>query len=82
MKILTPDVVEYIDKQPWPKGLQWSMKESDIQCWIVFYRDNWITLSPEDHEQVGRIMFEVLTNLRNRGIPIFMERMESRNATG
>lgn len=81
MKILTTDVVDYISNQPWPKGLQWGLKESDIQCWIVFYRDNWITLRPEDHEQVASIMFEVLTNLRAKGVPIFMERMESRNAT-
>lgn len=81
MKILTPEIVTYLDSQDWPKNLQWSLKESDIQAWIVFYRDNWLTLRSEDHEQVGRIMFKVLTNLRKQGVPIFMERMETRNGS-
>lgn len=82
-RILTPEVVSYIDSQKWPKGLQYGLRESPEdevpQAWITFYRDNWLTLPREDHEEIARIMFEVLTNLRNQGVPIFMERMESRH---
>lgn len=81
--LYTPQVREYIVTRPWPKGLQLDITEdvNDFglhELYIVFYRDNWLTLSPEKHLIASELVKEVLTKLRADGVPISFGRMESR----
>lgn len=62
------------------KGLAYDINEDEFgQLWIVFFRDNWITLSPEAHMHIAETVKEVITKLRNDGVPIGFGAIRSRS---
>lgn len=68
--LLTEAVSKYIHGQDWPRGLDADIYEDDWQIWLVFYQDNFGTLSPESQVKITAIVKEVITTLRNQGVPI------------
>lgn len=79
----TPEVRNFIVNQPWPKGLQYDITEDELgQLWIVFFRDNWITLAPQDHMRIADLLKETITKLRNDGVAIGFGAIRSRNDSG
>lgn len=87
MTLYTPQVREYVLSRDWPKGLQLDIFEDVAEIYgletphlnFVFYRDNWLTLKPEQHLKAANIIKEVLEKLRSDGIPCYMAKMESRH---
>ncbi len=76
---------EHIFSRDWPKGLIVDLRpevnEFGLpQLYVVVYRDNWLTLRPEDHMKAAKIIEEAITKLRADGIPISFGKMESSNA--
>lgn len=76
--LYTPEVREYIYSREWPKGLQVDVFEEEFNLNIIFYRDNWLTLTREAQFSAAAIVKEVMEKLRADGIPVYMGRMESR----
>jgi hypothetical protein len=78
--LYTPQVREYIYSRNWPKGLILEVYEDDEPAPhlnIVFFRDNWLTLEPEQHQQVVTIVKQIMAKLWADGIPTYTGKMES-----
>ena len=77
--LYTPAVREYIFSRDWPKGLVMDIYENDEPAPhlnIIFFRDNWLTLTPEQHLQVVSTVKEIMAKLWGDGIPIYTGKME------
>jgi hypothetical protein len=82
MSLYTPEVREYIRSRDWPKGLVMDVYENDDPAPhlnIIFFRDNWLTLSGEQQLQVTQIVKEVMAKLWGKGIPTYTGKMEASN---
>lgn len=68
----TPEVRNYIvNSFNEFKGLTYDINEDELgQLWVIFFRDNWITLPPEYHLRIAERLKETITKLRNDGVPI------------
>lgn len=76
--LYTKEVRDYIFTRDWPRGLQLDVFEDEYQLNFIFYRDNWIKFSNDEHLKIASIVKEVMEKLRADGIPCYMGRMESR----
>jgi hypothetical protein len=78
--LYTPEVRNYIFTRDWPKGLILEVAEGSEplpHLNIVFFRDNWLTLSFEAQLKVTEILKELMAKLWNDGIPTYTGKMES-----
>lgn len=78
--LYTPEVREYIFSRDWPKGLILDVFEAEEPAPhlnIIFYRDNWLTLAPEQHLQVVATVKQIMAKLWADGIPTYTGKMES-----
>lgn len=84
--LYTPEVREFIYSRDWPKGLVLDIYEATEPAPhlnIIFYRDNWLTLTAQQHQQVVNTVKDLMYKLWNDGIPIYTGKMESvYNGTG
>ncbi len=76
--MLTNDIRNYVRSRPWPKNLDYDLYETLTEIRLVFFRDNWITLTPEEHIVTVALFKEVMEKIRNDGSPIVFNRFESR----
>jgi hypothetical protein len=83
--LYTPEVRNYIISRDWPKGLQYDVYENEEAggpvLYLVFFRDNWITLQPADHLIITEIVKETITKLRADGVPISFGAIRTRGDT-
>lgn len=82
--LYTGEVKEYIHSRNWPKTVQWSIFENDDpepHLNLVFYRDNWLTLSVDEQLQVTSIVKEIMFKLWSDGIPTYTGKAESQYGT-
>jgi hypothetical protein len=80
MTLYTQQVREYIFTRDWPKGLILDVYENNEPAPhlnIIFFRDNWLTLTGEDQLQVTNIVKEIMFKLWGDGIPTYTGKMES-----
>lgn len=78
--LYTPEVREYIFSRNWPKGLVMDIYEDDEPAPhlnIVFFRDNWITLTFDQQQRVVETVKEIMAKLWADGIPTYTGKMES-----
>lgn len=79
-KLYTPEIKNYIWTRDWPKGLILEVEELSEPAphlKIIFFRDNWMTLSYENQMKVHSTTKEVMHKLWNDGIPTYAEKEES-----
>ena len=78
--LYTQAVREFIRTRDWPKGLVFDIFENDEpspHLNIIFYRDNWLTLTFDQQQQVVTTVKGLMQKLWNDGIPIYTGKMES-----
>lgn len=78
--LYTPEIREFIYRQPWPQGLIMDIYEDNEPAPhlnIVFFRDNWLTLEADDHLKITAIVKDVMSRLWSDGIPTYVGKMES-----
>lgn len=83
--LYTPAVREYIFSRKWPRGLIMDIYEDTEPAPhlnIVFYRDNWLTLTFDQQQQVVETVKEVMAKLWADGIPTYTGKMESVHGQG
>jgi hypothetical protein len=76
MSLYTPEV------RDWPRGVIVDICEADDpqpHLNLIFYRDNWLTLRPEDHVKITEIVKEIMAKLWADGIPTYTGKMEASN---
>jgi len=80
--LYTPEVRNYINSRPWPKGLEYDITErmtsGGPELLLLFNRVNWITLSAQDHLFITELVRETITKLREDGVPISFGAIKSR----
>jgi hypothetical protein len=77
--LYTNEVREFIKTRDWPVKVKWTVTESEFpepHLWILFYRDNWITLSREDQWKTTEVVKEIMAHLWQDGIPTYVDKME------
>lgn len=84
--LYTPAIREFIFSRNWPreKNGQSRVKfhitekfEDQPHLYIVFFRDNWLTLTVEEQLQATSIVREIMAKLWNDGVPIYTGKMEA-----
>lgn len=83
MSLYSPEVREFIHTRDWPSGLKFDIRENTEPAPhlnIIFYRDNWLTLSFEDQMAVTNTVREVMNRLWNDGIPMYVGKIEHAEA--
>lgn len=83
MTLYTDDVRNFIFSRDWPKGLVldvYEAAEPSPHLNIIFFRDNWLTLSGEQQLHVTTVVKEVMSKLWADGIPTYVGKMESTHA--
>jgi hypothetical protein len=78
VSLYTPEVKQYIFSRDWPKGLIMDVYESEDPAphlRLVFYRDNWLTLEPEQHVIITNIVKDIMEKLWGDGIPTYVGKM-------
>lgn len=81
--LYTPEVRDYVRSRNWPRSLQWKIFENDEpspHLNIIFFRDNWLTLSVDEQLLTTSIVKEVMLKLWEDGIPTYTGKMESQYA--
>lgn len=81
--LYTNEVREFIHTRAWPSGLAFDVREDDVPAPhlnIVFYRDNWLTLSREAQFATTNIVTEVMRKLWDDGIPTYVGKIEHAQA--
>lgn len=76
--LYTNEVREFIHTRDWPSGLVFEIREDyepEPHLNIVFFRDNWLTLSREAQYQTTEVVHEVMAKLWPT-VPTYVERME------
>lgn len=80
--LYTDDIKNFIRTRPWPKGLVLEVREFDEPAphlKLILFRDNWLTLSRDDHYRVVSIVKEVMGTVNKKGVPIFLDKLEHAN---
>lgn len=83
MELFSNEVAVFIDSRDWPRGLHYRYAERydpEPHMKIWFFRDNWITLSPEDQWKTVEIVKEVMAKLWGQGIPTYVDKIEHAEA--
>ena len=83
MTLYSPEVREFIHTREWPSGLKFDIREAmepEPHLNIIFYRDNWLTLSFEDQMKVTNTVKEVMGRLWNDGVPTYVGKIEHAEA--
>lgn len=78
--LYTGDVQTYMWSRKWPESVQWKIfekNEPEPHLNLIFFRDNWLTLTVEEQMQVTSIVKEIMVKLWADGIPIYTGKMES-----
>jgi hypothetical protein len=78
--LYTAEVREYVHSRPWPKGLIMDIAYNDDplpHLNFIFYRDNWLEFDFTQQAKIAALIQEVITKLRNDGVPAYMGRMEN-----
>jgi hypothetical protein len=79
--LYTEDIRRFIFTRNWPSGLVMDIAEADEpspHLNLIFFRDNWLTLTFEEQQITTTIVKEVMDKVWNMGIPIYVGKMESR----
>lgn len=77
--LYSKEVKQYISTRDWPKGLHFEITEVYVPAQhinIVFSRENWLRLNPDDHLKIVGIVKEIMSKLWTDGIPVYIEKME------
>lgn len=83
MELFSDDVAVFIDSRDWPRGLHYRFMEvydPAPHIDIVFFRDNWLTLTPDEQLKTTEIVREIMAKLWADGIPTYVEKMENAQA--
>lgn len=83
MSLYSQEVREFIHTRDWPSGLRFDIRESEDPAPhlnIVFFRDNWLTLTFEDQMKTTGIVKEVMFRLHGDGIPTYVGKIDSAEA--
>lgn len=81
--LYTPAVREFIHSHNWPKSVIWEIRENyepAPHLSIIFFRDNWLTLTVEEQLQVTSIVKEIMAKLWADGIPMYTGKFEHSRA--
>jgi hypothetical protein len=73
------EVREFFRTRDWPSGLIWRVYENDEPAPhlnLVFFRDNWITLTFQAQLKTTEIVKEIMHKMETEGIPTFVGKME------
>lgn len=83
MSLYSDEVRNYIRTRDWPKTVAWQVSEMDEPAPhlnIIFFRDNWLTLSFDEQMKVTSIVKEIMAKLWADGIPTYTGKMENARA--
>jgi hypothetical protein len=83
VNLYSQEVREFIHSRNWPSGLKFEVRQNDEpepHLNIIFYRDNWITLSFDAQMQTTEIVKEVMHKLHADGIPTYVGKIERAEA--
>lgn len=75
------EVRQFINTRDWPKGLSLNVtegEEPEPHLNLIFFRDNWLTLSRDDQFKTTEVVKEIMAKLWGDGIPTYVGKMESR----
>lgn len=77
------EVRQFINTRDWPKGLSLNVTEAlepEPHLNLIFFRDNWLTLSREAQFKTTEVVKEIMAKLWDEGIPTYVAKMESRTS--
>lgn len=83
MELFSNDVATFIDSRDWPRALHYRYREAyepEPHMQIIFFRDNWLTLSMEDQLKTTQIVKQIMAKLWADGVPTFVEKIEHAEA--
>jgi hypothetical protein len=75
---IPPEIREFVRTRNWPKDIDYKLSRQPDGVALVFFRDNWITLTGEEQLQATNVVKDIMFHLRPQGVPIYVAKMESR----
>lgn len=84
--LYTDEIRRYIFTRDWPKDKagNYRVRVDILEAYdpephlnLIFFRDNWLTLTFEEQAQATSIVKEIMFKLWNDGVPIYTGKMES-----
>lgn len=80
--LYTDDIRRFIFTRDWPTGLVMDIAEAtepEPHLNLIFFRDNWLTLSFDEQQKTTSIVKEVMDKLWGMSIPTYVGKMESQH---
>lgn len=74
--LYTNEVREFIHTRPWPLGFKFVIEEyiePELYLQFVIFRDEFNPMETDEKLHVATIINEMFLNLRNKGVPIYLE---------
>lgn len=68
--LYTPAMKSWVESLDWPRYFNVGIQEHEMGLTLVFYRDNWRSLSGTDKLRAVALMDEVLTKVNATGMPM------------
>lgn len=83
MTLYSDDIREFVRSRRWPPTVAWQIAEAtepEPHLNLIFFRDNWLTLSFDDQLAVTGIVKEIMAKCWGDGIPCYTGKMENSRA--
>jgi hypothetical protein len=78
--VLYSDAVrQFMRTRDWPDKLQWEVREKESplpHLYLIFFRDNWLTLNFQEQVRVTNLVKEVMATLWANDIPCYLAKEE------